>query len=411
MPYRFRFTFFSALLLLGFCASPAMAEKKLPFAMAEGGWEGSGGDGVACWNSQEEAQRAEAEIGVYGILSEKSKAAIASLVTLEYWEFKDKVYFPEMATSREQVLQKVQSFLEEYAPIFASQLKIVSDRISIDTWQKMDGVRQISDSTPARSIKKENGLCRLVQLAGRFSKSRGIGKFPEVFVELDQVLFVKLNPLNQAMLILHERLYLLGRMINHYNSDDVRKVVARLTSSDLEMKLLMGMKPVELSVLVQGFLVNFFGDYIQFFSEEIPQISIDRPNQYTRFRSFLAVNNRHRALLDACFSEQKVDAAPKDEKERLEEDCRFKVFSGRSLLDSFSSEEAFVFLARYHLQYSLYALNSEHLMVFDAENPLAVSAEQKARLREACSILESTRPELSELNIPVPKALDYCRSL
>ena len=68
-----------------------------------------------------------------------------------------------------------------------------------------------------------------VQIAIRYSLSR-TGFQPEIFIDYDPLLLSKLDTQNQAMLILHEAIYVLGTELKQKDSAKVRALVNRLLS-------------------------------------------------------------------------------------------------------------------------------------------------------------------------------------
>lgn len=74
--------------------------------------------------------------------------------------------------------------------------------------------------------------------------------------------------MDQALLIFHEALYLIGRETNHFNSDKIRELNSILFSEELNEDFSSEQYFSQNAKQFQLFLTYYFGDYIRFFIQE-----------------------------------------------------------------------------------------------------------------------------------------------
>lgn len=355
-------------------------------ALATGGREGSGGGGIACYDSNQR---------------------LLSVQTLEFFE-----YYPPLTpvlegTSADEILADLQKFFEKYSPIFASRLKMVSKHINLKTWEKFKALPKIEDATPIKAIPKN---CKFVQLAVRYTTSKP-GVLPEAEVQFNQDLFKRLSPFNQALLIFHEQLYLIGKETGHKRSDTLRKTIAFLASKELRDRA-QEMPFNQAAYYVQGLLVDIFGDYYRFFIED----PTDRPkyipqgyNQWSRYVSFGKFLMGARDRKNQCLAYKNYDKLPQDQQAKVQDECSFLSLHPDYLPQVTTDEEAFLFMSRWVLGRAGAIQNSEMFVVWDWERPETLTDEQASELGRACDFLRKS--DYVHFRKMVAKSIDYCNAI
>jgi hypothetical protein len=388
---------------------PAEEEPKSSGPEVVMGWESSGGDGVACFADEAGALQADRAGDRWPkALREK----IVSVSALEHWEHRTKSFARWQGLSRDEILARMKARFEKYSPIFHSRLKLVESHIHVQQWKDQANLPDITDSTPSEAVAKADPKCRLVQLAVRHTRSIP-GKLPEAWVEVDQFLFEKkMSALSQAVLVLHEQMYLLGREIGHKNSDFLRGVVADLFSDELAAALESMPKPSLSAHLLQLHLGSAYGDYYNFFLEDPATFLPVTPpgyHPYSRYRSFGTLLKRLRDRKGSCLDENDYDNQSEERKRELQETCSFYSVNPDLIKGLLTEEEAFLFLSRWLLD-AVGAIDcSENFVVWDQASPTAETPYQKAELERACRHLAAS--DYVYFRPIVRQALGYCRAV
>jgi hypothetical protein len=211
-----------------------------------GGWGGSGGSGVVCFEDQRTAKKAIR----WGYLRDKYYSKIKNIYVLDYYEHKGDNFFPLNSPNEtsEQYLERILfTYIYPLAPYFTTQLLEAINAITQEQWINNNKLKFLPDlarenayEEPPRPIPSN---CARVQLVIRYSKHR-VCKKPYLFMDVNSKLLEKINELNtpeiatinKAFLILHEALYLIGSEIGHGSSYYIRSFTNQLLSKDnLEM--------------------------------------------------------------------------------------------------------------------------------------------------------------------------------
>lgn len=335
-----------------------------------GGWESSGGDGVACFKDARTAKVAQEELKKVGFLSSKTRQKIQSVVTLETYEFfqlksldtSKILYLSELLkrnsfslTSEFSVKQNFQSILEMvlsnlnlYVPLFNLRIKIVAKLAPLSSWVGSTQIPQVDDSTLVRPIGNE-GSCVLIQLANRKTISVE-GKLPETKIVYDQEVFDKyLSEVDKALLIMHEYLYLIGKEGNHKNSDVIRRINSFFFSKDI-FNFGSSLKYLSNKTLAMRQIVGYpFGDYMRFFKLEDGLKNNNLSFQDSRYNALISLMDKARKSKSFCLNINNFENKSNDEKNKLLNFCQHKVIENNTeLWDSLTNEEAFIYLARFH---------------------------------------------------------------
>ncbi len=391
------------------------------------GWESSGGGGVACFESEAAALEADVALAKSGALNDSLRAKIKTVVTLEMWEnAKDWNFAALHSKSRDEILKHVRGLLAEHSPIFHSRLEMVENRIAYRTWEANAALPRVEDAQPKFAVKETDSKCRVVQLAVRYTKSKK-GFLPEARVDVDQWLFEnRLDALNQAMLILHEEIYLMGRELVHKNSDALRRTVAILFSDELAettQKLVAreqaakdaGVQLVDPNIpshLINTQVNSILGDYYLYFNldpMDKPAVVPSAPGQYSRHLAFGRMLVKSRDRKAKCLNDEKYDEKNAEEQAKIFEKCSFIALNPASLTPLLDDEEAFVFTSRWVLDRMRVTKNSEHLVVWNRKNPAAISDVQKTELENACVGIPTLKlPMFRRL---LEKSARYCESI
>lgn len=218
---------------------------------AAGGWNGGGGEGIACWSTNEEAADA---LDADGRLKPEARKSIRALYSADLWEFSDKVVYlpPKSAHTADQylrdltleIIMPVSPYLGQRLLETAHLLHAAEDRRIWNALPPGAALVKINDAGSRAREMKPN--CRAVQMVVRYLQRRPGEKFPRVFIDYDKDLydkFLKLSPnavdgiMFQAGLRLHEQLYAIGAEIGMNDSSMTRKLTALLMSDTLWSKL------------------------------------------------------------------------------------------------------------------------------------------------------------------------------
>lgn len=396
---------FASLFLVG-CSKALTPAAPSPEVSA--GWESSGGDGVACFSNAVEAVAADAAGPVW---PESLRQKIQSVMSLETFEHRELGVTAWAGMSREAILAKLMGRFEKYSPIFYSRLKLGNDSIHLTDWKDQANLTDVPDSRPKENVAKALPHCRLVQMAVRHSRSIP-GKLPEVWIEVDKALFEKMDALNQAVLVLHEQMYLLGREIGHRNSDFLRGVVAELISDEFGAAI-DNMPHFALSArLLQVRIGSAYGDYYRFFVEDPLTFLPETPpgyHPYSRYRSFGTLLALLRERKGGCLDEKDFDSQDEAGKKAIQEECSFFAVNPALVKDLLDEEQAFLFLARWVLDANGVIDTSENFVVWDRASPTQETPYQKAELERACRHLKGSH--YAHFLPIVKQALSYCEAV
>lgn len=319
-----------------------------------GGWGSSGGgSGVACFANKTQADRAKIFVRNAKPLPAELKKQITTLETLDYWEWAQKKSFPLLdvkSKTAEGIISEMQSHTQFFASIFIYRLQQSAQIIHPADWSTKESIPRIYDAKPAHEIPDN---CSQVQLAARYTKesyplSNGPTQYsPTVAIDFDQDLYSMMTPLNQAILIIHEQMYLLGQTTGANTSDKIRPMVMLLfAAQQFDQKL-------------RSDLVNTFGDYAMFFGEDFKAQGLPG-SQESRFNSFYEILRDVRSTVRRCLESKALVPPFKTTQDRRDhKECLDTAMNPWVLQEKLNEEQSFIFLIYFVADVMQHAFNSE----------------------------------------------------
>lgn len=213
-----------------------------------GSFFSGGEDGVVCFQSEEIAKNAFKSSGQ--IKSEYIEF-VSKVYAAEYWEgaapenkcnlglnFK-KIDTPFGLLKTDEILNFATMELGIYRPYLAKRLNEFGFDIRFDRWKGKRYINPVNDSSfseessgplcKASNVPKESG-CRIVQIANISGNRKDSRKYN---VNFDHSLYYLMDPLNQAMVQMHERVYLLASLLGAKHSEGVRNLVRTIFEESL----------------------------------------------------------------------------------------------------------------------------------------------------------------------------------
>jgi hypothetical protein len=399
---------------------------------SEGGWESSGGGGVACFKSVEDAQAAKQALASTGVLSKQLRTKIQSVVTLDTWDNIEAddhfakqgmmvlpsikyssgeplVFSPDLLKIKDdkKIVETILNSLSLSAPLFAERLLTLKERFPVETWKPSIEVPLVKDSTPRKVIAE---TCVLIQLANRYTISKK-NEVPETKIVFDQEIFEKfLSPIDRAVLIMHEFLYLLAKEGGHGNSDFIRRLNILFFALDYQEKA----TPYQINLdanLMRRQLDLPFGDYMRFFLEddELRPTESAPGSQESRYFSLISLMKKLRAGMKMCLDEKGYDKAADKEKWKMVRDCQAANIERKSAAKaSFTEEEAFLFLARFVFDRVANKYNSELLSSRKLKIPSTEPDALQTQMQFYCNQMID-KPAIGFLDVQ-EKAKMYCQN-
>ena len=224
--------------------SPHVIQSPTTLTRAEGGWSGGGGTGVACWANISEAKQAQSARAKSLPLPKHLYDSITTLEVTDFWERREKNFLPPFANeTSDMYLQRILNlYFLKAAPSFKEKLEQALFQLELSE-KKLPAevlfLAPIEDTGPIMNYTENSteNHCSVVQIATRYART--INNVVETELFLDHELFNKLGlrdgilnkqaqVINQALLRLHEALYLLGYSINQNTSEKVRSMSSYL---------------------------------------------------------------------------------------------------------------------------------------------------------------------------------------
>lgn len=402
--------------ILGLCAAfltVSLAEAK---GSKAGGWGSSGGgSGVACFATEEEAKEADAYIQEGKPLPKEVRQKIRRLITLEYFEWEEykktnAVYGIHSFQSKEfnGILKEVDQRASMVSPLFVYRLKQAGDLIRFSSWQAQQSVPKVDDAKPRFPIPLN---CRQIQIAIRYSNNNNtygegpVVKVPEVKVDFNQDLFSLMDPLNQAILVMHERVYLLGQAVGHPNSNIVRILTMKLFSDDLyKPKSELGYQGPHCEDL-RTILQMAFGDYVLFFGEEL-KVPARPDSQESRYNSFYQLIQMLRNHIGQCEASGRFSPLKESHKKHARQTtCKDQAMLMLVRHPQLNEEMSYVFLAHFWYDTMVRQINSEFILV-PSKDPYVLERAGRT-VRNICMMLQTHEPPIIS-DFLVPKAKAYC---
>lgn len=401
----------SALFSCNLVLSAAHAKKDEPTNGGRGGGWGSsgGGSGVACFSNENDAREADEFILAGKALPSEVRQKIITLVTLEYWEwtrYTNSKLFNFKSNDYKGILYEVEERGAVLSPTFIYRLKQAREIINFSTWNSNAEIPRVYDADPLKPIPAE---CRQIQLALRLSNKNNLNEQgpvkhkPEVRVEFNSDLFELLNPLNKAMLIVHENMYLLAQSIGYLKSDRIRPVVIQFFTEELfEDFRRMTPKGPQIQDM-RNILVEVFGDYIIYFNDDT-EITAKPFSQEARYKSFYKLNQTLRTTIRSCASRIPKMASPEATRKRYIE-CKDATMIYMASYPHLDPETAFLFLTHYLYDTIEKKTNSEFLFT-PLKSPEFLK-QADAALVLACRLLRRDQKNLVNEKMGAA-AVSYC---
>lgn len=202
-------------------------------AFAHGGWVSGGGEGLACWSTQE---LADVALDHEGRLTAEGRKTMTSLSMADIRE--QGAEPPTLPQPGEKVDDYIWRLLTVKAKITGAFFSEVLNSLLIETgigdetkWQDQpEGLAKLDDAGERWGGSKPN--CRFVQIALRL-ENRQPGQITQVKMRYDRDLYERLywmnekrepglGVFNQAVLKLHETFYLIRTEMGYHDSDAAR---------------------------------------------------------------------------------------------------------------------------------------------------------------------------------------------
>jgi len=368
-----------------------------------GGWGSSGGgSGIACFSDEATALKADNFIQQGLPLPTELKKQIIKLETLDYWDWKQtKPYelIEPKSKNYKEILQEMHAHAGMAAPILIFRLEQTSQLIEPADWNGQSALPRIYDAKPTTTLQSQ---CRQVQLAARYTKETYTGgngpslRQPVVKVDVDQDLFTMLTPIDQAILVTHERAYMLGQTTGHNDSDAIRPLVMRLFQKELNHRKL------------RYDLVNHFGDYALYFGEDF-KVKGTPSSQESRFNSFYELLLKVRKSIGDCSKRKNLPAQIKTQEAFRElMACKDEAMNPMAVQSWSTDEMSFIFISYFAFDISSGMFNSE-VLVAPLKNP-EFEALARTRLIQSCHAIKYEFENDYFVGMKV-KAVNYCNSL
>lgn len=380
-------------------------------AFAKGWGSSGGGGGVACFFNEQEAAQATPYIQSGKSLPAPLIQRIQSLVTLDYWEWQTsagKAPLHNFSTNNfYEIVTQVEDRNSLFVSLFIYRLKQSGDLIQTANWQNLLDIPLVNDATLKLPLPNN---CRIVQLARRLSNNNnapGVGpvlKAPEVLVEFNAELFALLNPLNKAILIMHERLYLMGQSLGVNTSDLFRPVVMQFFAENIADSLVMTDAKFSARELRYR-LVDILGDYIIYFGDEM-KAQGEIGTQASRLNSFFNLNKSLREKIHTCMPATSLEKEISVADEVLIKKCKDSVMRPMINATDHDEETSFLILAYFIYDISLTHFNAEQVIV-PLQNP-AFLKDASDSLRWVCNAIVTDAQPLQN-QVLANKAKAYCR--
>lgn len=283
---------------------------------AEGGISDGGGTAVACFKSKEIADKA---MDSHGRLQENYRNQIISLSTTEM--FNRYISFPvERNETATDYLQRVininiRPLSERFAEKLIKSIQLVSNFESWSVKKSLPFVNDLGHDPHLQNKMDINVQCKIVQVIRRTQMS--LRPIPQLRFDFDQDLFDRLGTegfqetvdnlqsifgnlktLNQAILILHEAVYIMAMELKQLDSSKTR----RLTSLLLDKNFFLGLNADYFSTegRATAFADTLFAtgfDFYQFLFQDlshnpseavrVSEVKLERIKSYPSVRSFI----------------------------------------------------------------------------------------------------------------------------
>lgn len=183
-------------------------------AYGKGGWNGSGGGGIACFKDAATRNRATTAAG---IIKDHYINQILSLNTVEMQSILDQYSNPDLEILMPKTSESPTDFvrrilmdeMRKHQPTAAFNILAALEHLKFQDWKPKLGLKVIKDYGPAV---RPRANCRYVQMAVRFAKPHEAEEMPHAMLDFDPRLIERMKSLqsekefnlNLATLLLHE---------------------------------------------------------------------------------------------------------------------------------------------------------------------------------------------------------------
>lgn len=368
----------------------------------DGDWQSSGGTGVGCFKNRASAEAFDLAMKNHEPLGDDLIGKLDSLVTLEYWE-KDqlsKSFKPFTDTTYEKILEHLKRRMRIHAALFAYKMEEVDARMAVDSWKPEYKLEPTNDANPLRApTDRGTPYCRLIQLAVRYTKPAKLEEVPKVHVSFDSRLFALLDEVNKALLVTHERIYLIGVQAEHKDSQYTRLVTLNILNEnlwDLENE-----KSNIQAQRTQTLINQAFGDYVHVIFESTPPP--ENPVEYSswsRYKSLRSAIEKMRVESDKC----NHTTAESEDKQAM---CTLAALKSKELNDGATGEEAFLIIYRWMFSAFGHPIPDSEIVLIDWKEREYQDAATSA-MALACHYMEHEEPQESVFPTLIVKAQSYC---
>lgn len=439
------FVILACLITSGCSEKTNIIEEKISTDM----WKKSGGDVLACFGSKSEAKLAQKEIFTEGYLKPQTASKIKKIFHKISWDHlvqnKEDVLtgttnddgtaeFVDVDDNRERyeqdlpfivskellkiseeqiIIKKIIDYLSHNAPLIAERIIIQKERFPFSKWKKDDSLPEISDSIPYartyelhedkvnidRKINEKN--CVLIQISNQFSNenqkdTEGVAYSP--------TLYSLLSPLDRAILILNEYFSLAFDNLN--KGKETRKFL---------IPYLMSLNYLDMAVYtedIEYIRKKFSGTYPDS-SEGILDYVFESKNKtfeyYFLKSSLLSMIKKINLHRKNCIKKIKETQLHMADDPNVEPNCTMStLYEPSKTKQTFTPEEAFLFLARYELDTLDLGYNSDHLSTEYLKIDQTTPSAREMQIQAYCKELSFTEGDLY-LEI-YPKAQEYCKN-
>lgn len=276
---------------------------------SNGGWNGTGGGGVACFK---DAEAARAALDGAGLIKDSAISQITFLSSYEFFHGRassetdiTKVFFkPRPDENAMTFLRRI--LFEKYnslSPLLVENIFAALDWVEPQKWNEhlnragMPARMSIINDMGFLDIKPE---CKYVQLITRYQQSQN-GELPLGFIDADKKLWSHMKAIhspehvviNEALLILHEALYLLGLELQHRTSVSSQMLTTVLLNEPVNQMMRQNHRPEFMYILMGEYEFNLFTDilaptYLRLLQKQVtgegPYSKITRFNSYASFK-------------------------------------------------------------------------------------------------------------------------------
>lgn len=367
----------------------------------KGGLSGSGGGGgVICFSSIDDAKESDQWLAQNKQLPKHilDKGRLHVLEAWEMTETKQAVWQAQDGATWQQHLEKVKTAIRDRFPVFMYRLDQTADWTHFGDWDDVQDLPLLDDAKPMVPM-SEN--CRRVQLVIRYSEGNNeagdgpVSVGPRIKISFVKEYFDRLSVTDQAILMFHEQLYVLGQSVGHRSSDFIRAIVRLFFSDSMNFTpsddQLMLRSPGE--QLIREYLIRFLGDYVVYFHESNKYVPGPIFSSERHFYVYLQLMLKQRQLIRRCIEDA-------EKKNMASNQCLPSVMRKLELSDELTKEEAFVMAAVYIMEPHAH-FNSDQVLDPAGRNPVRYGH----AMRMVCARIKSDGNDSFSL---IKKAVAYC---